>query len=172
MPGAYQIDYWVILATREGLLRVFQVFWAVFSHFSSVWSRILAENQHTYISDLEMSGYSNRGKVMKKTVTVPMLSRGPVLQSRGNLLDSSGNGQNGLPRNGQNGDENGHMAVPMYRLSEEPILPSVSLAMYYGHTRHAMGIPRYILVAYWLAYWLAYGHFGYILWSNYTVLTT
>ena len=81
---------------------------------------------------------------MKKTVTVPMLSRGPVLQSRGNLLDSSGNGQNG--------DENGHMAVPMYRLSEEPILTSVSLAMYYGHTRHAMGIPRYILVAYWLAY--------------------
>ena len=130
MPGAYQIDYWVILAPREGLLRVFQVFWAVFSHFSAVWSRILAENQHIYISDLEMSGYSNRGKVMKKTVTVPMLSRGPVLQSRGNLLDSSGNGQNGLPRNGQNGDENGHMAVPMYRLSEEPILPSVSLAMF------------------------------------------
>ena len=49
MPGAYQIDYWVILAPREGLLRVFQVFWAVFSHFSAVWSRILAENQHIYI---------------------------------------------------------------------------------------------------------------------------
>ena len=46
--GAYQIDYWVILAPREGLLRVFQVFWAVFSHFSAVWSRILAENQHIY----------------------------------------------------------------------------------------------------------------------------
>ena len=46
------------------------MFWAVFCHFSAVWSRILAENQHIYISDLEMSGYSNRGKVMKKTVTV------------------------------------------------------------------------------------------------------
>ena len=37
-----------------------------------------------------MSGYSNRGKVMKKTVRVPMLSRGPVLQSCGNLVDNSG----------------------------------------------------------------------------------
>ena len=66
---------------------------------------------------------------MKKTVRVPMLSRGPVLQSCGNLVDNSGN----LSRNmGQNEDENGHttVPVPVYRLAQEPILPSVSLAMY------------------------------------------
>ena len=76
-----------------------------------------------------MSGYANRGKVMKKTLRVPMLSRGPVLQSCGNLVDNSGN----LSRNmGQNEDENGHttVPVPVYRLAQEPILPSVSLAMY------------------------------------------
>ena len=76
-----------------------------------------------------MSGYSNQGKVMKKTVRVPMLSRGPVLQSCGNLVDNSGN----LSRNmGQNGDENGHvtMPVPVYRLAQVPVLPSVSLAVY------------------------------------------
>ena len=37
-----------LLAPREGLLRVFQVFWAVFSHFSAVWSQTLAENRHIY----------------------------------------------------------------------------------------------------------------------------
>ena len=37
-----------LLAPLEGILRVFQVFWAVFSHFSAVWSHILAENQHIY----------------------------------------------------------------------------------------------------------------------------
>ena len=64
---------------------------------------------------------------MKKTVRVPMLSWGPVLQSCGNLVDNSGN----LSRNmGQNGEENGHMTVPVYRLAQEPILPSVSLALY------------------------------------------
>ena len=69
-----------------------------------------------------MSVYSNRGKVMQKTVRVPKLSRGPVLQSCGNLVDNSGN----LSRNmGQNGDENGLMTVPVpvYRLAPEPILP-------------------------------------------------
>ena len=59
---------------------------------------------------------------MKKTVRVPMQSRGPVLQS---CVDNSAN----LSRNmGQNGDENGHMTVPVpvYRLSQEPVLPSVN----------------------------------------------
>ena len=65
-----------LLAHREGLLRVFQVFWAVFSHFSAAWS----PNIDIYISDLEMSGFSNQWKVMKKTVRVPMLSRGPVFR--------------------------------------------------------------------------------------------
>ena len=63
-----------------------------------------------------MSGYSNRGKAMKKTVRVPMLSRGPVFQSCGNLVDNSGN----LSRiMGQNGDKNEHMTVPVpvYRLA-------------------------------------------------------
>ena len=61
-----------------------------------------------------MSGYLNRGIVMKKTVRVPMLSRGPVLQSCGNLVENSGN----LSRNmGQNGDENRHMTVSVYRLA-------------------------------------------------------
>ena len=71
---------------------------------------------------------------MKKTVRVPMLSRGPVLQSCEILVDNSGN----LSRNmGQNGDENGHLTVLVYRLSQEPILPSVSLALY----QCIMGIP-------------------------------
>ena len=85
---------------------------------------------------------------MKKTVRVPMLSKGPVLQSCGNLVDNSGN----LSRNMGQNDENGHMTVPVYRLAQEPTLPSVSLALYQypGHTRHAMGtgIPWDILVAY------------------------
>ena len=105
-----------------------------------------------------MSGYSNRGKVMKKTVRVPVLSRGPVLQSCGNLVDNSGN----LSRNmGQNGDENWHMTVPVYRLAQEPILPSVSLALY------PMGMGAGIKwdngIYWWhMAYWVANGHFGYI----------
>ena len=79
---------------------------------------------------------------MKKTVRVPMLSRGPVLQS---CVDNNAN----LSRNmGQNGDENGHMTVPVpvYRLSQEPVLPSVSLALYqcitgmrYGQTMGYFG---------------------------------
>ena len=91
----------------EGISGVLGRFQPFFSRFEPNFSR---KSTYVYIAHLEMSGYSNRGKVMKKTVRVPILSRGPVLQSRVNLPDSSGN----LPRYGQNGDENdGHMAVPM-----------------------------------------------------------
>ena len=56
---------------------------------------------------------------------------------------------------------NGHMAVPVYRLAQEPILPSVSLALYQcilGISGMGTGIPCDILVA----HGVAYGHFGYI----------
>ena len=78
-----------------------------------------------------MIGYCNRGKVVKKTVKVPKVSRGPVLQSFGNLLDPGSRNQsrNSIDQNDENGLESA-MTMPAYQLVQEPILLSVSFCYF------------------------------------------
>ena len=83
MPGAYQIDYWVIISPPGGFIEGFS---GVLGRFEPFFSRLEPNfsRKSPNLCTFQISQMSNfnRGKIVKRgaTVRVPMIARGPVVR--------------------------------------------------------------------------------------------
>ena len=83
MPGAYQIDYWVIFSPPGGSIEGFS---GVLGRFEPFFSRLEPNfsRKSPNLCTFQISQMSNfnRGKIVKRgaTVRVPMIARGPVVR--------------------------------------------------------------------------------------------
>ena len=120
MPGAYQIDYWVIISPTGGFIEGFS---GVLGRFEPFFSRLEPNfsRKSPNLCTFQISQMSNfnRGKIVKRgaTVRVPMIARGPVVRHPVDPI---------MAQSPTNLPEQAPRDVPQYKLTQELMLPSVS----------------------------------------------